>query len=145
MLYTVKSVQTLPENHRHQLLELFAEADFADTADGTQWLAAAVENSLAAVAAFDENDRLIGFARALGDNVSDCYIQDVAVRKEFRGQGIGKALVKALLDILKEKNIDWIGLIATPGKADFYRKLGFEVMEKHTPMRLAVEKSEKYD
>ena len=52
MLYTVKSVQTLSTDHRHQLLELFAEADFADTADGTQWLAAAVENSLAAVAAF---------------------------------------------------------------------------------------------
>lgn len=145
MLYTVKSVQTLSSQHQHQLLELFAEADFADTADGTQWLAAAVENSLAAVAAFDENDRLIGFARALGDQVSDCYIQDVAVRKELRGEGIGKALVKELLTLLQEKNIDWIGLIATPGNAEFYRKLGFEIMQNHTPMRFALEKSEKYD
>ena len=97
------------------------------------------------MAAFDESNRLIGFARALGDQVSDCYIQDVAVSKEFRGNGIGKALVKHILQSLKEKNIDWVGLIATPGKAEFYRKLGFEIMPEYTPMRLSVEKTEKYD
>lgn len=145
MNYSIKEVKTLEKQHQHQLLELFAEADFAEFSEDTQWLADAVNNSVTAVAAFDESNRLIGFARALGDQVSDCYIQDVAVSKEFRGNGIGKALVKHILQSLKEKNIDWVGLIATPGKAEFYRKLGFEIMPEYTPMRLSVEKTEKYD
>ena len=145
MNYSIKEVKTLEKQHQHQLLELFAEADFAEFSEDTQWLANAVNNSVTAVAAFDESNRLIGFARALGDQVSDCYIQDVAVSKEFRGNGIGKALVKHILQSLKEKNIDWVGLIATPGKAEFYRKLGFEIMPEYTPMRLSVEKTEKYD
>ena len=145
MNYSIKEVKTLEKQHQYQLLELFAEADFAEFSEDTQWLADAVNNSVTAVAAFDESNRLIGFARALGDQVSDCYIQDVAVSKEFRGNGIGKALVKHILQSLKEKNIDWVGLIATPGKAEFYRKLGFEIMPEYTPMRLSVEKTEKYD
>ena len=145
MNYSIKEVKTLEQQHQYQLLELFAEADFAEFSEDTQWLADAVNNSVTAVAAFDESNRLIGFARALGDQVSDCYIQDVAVSKEFRGNGIGKALVKHILQSLKEKNIDWVGLIATPGKAEFYRKLGFEIMPEYTPMRLSVEKTEKYD
>ena len=145
MNYSIKEVKTLEKPHQLQLLELFAEADFAEFSEDTQWLADAVNNSVTAVAAFDESNRLIGFARALGDQVSDCYIQDVAVSKEFRGNGIGKALVKHILQSLKEKNIDWVGLIATPGKAEFYRKLGFEIMPEYTPMRLSVEKTEKYD
>ena len=145
MDYSVKEIKTLSVSQQHQLLELFAEADFAEMSEDTQWLADAVNNSTAAVAAFDSDGRLIGFARALGDQISDCYIQDVAVRKELRGNGIGKALVKYILQILSEKKIDWVGLIATPGNAGFYRQLGFEVMPEHTTMSLSLEKTGKYD
>ena len=143
--YSVKSIKELSEKHRHQQLELFTEADFAEYTPDTQWLADAAANSTAAVGAFDNNDNLIGFARALGDQVSDCYIQDVTVDKRFRKNGIGKALVSELLRLLNEKNIDWVGLIATPGKAEFYRKLGFEIMQDYTPMRLIQKNSEKCD
>ena len=71
--------------------------------------------------------------------------QDVTVDKRFRKNGIGKALVSELLRLLNEKNIDWVGLIATPGKAEFYRKLGFEIMQDYTPMRLIQKNSEKCD
>ena len=139
--YSVKSLKELSAKHQQQLLALFAEVDFAEYTEDTQWIADAVANSVAAVGAFDSQDNLIGFARALGDQVSDCYIQDVAVDKNCRKNGIGKALVTALLKILEEKNIDWVGLIATPGKAEFYRKLGFEIMTDYTPMRLSQKKS----
>lgn len=136
MEHSVRTIKKLSLKHRRQLLELFAAADFADLADGMEWLNGAVTGSLVAVGAFDQNDDLIGFARALGDGVSDCYIQDVTVHPVCRKQGIGKELVEFLLAELAEKEIDWVGLIATPGKADFYRKLGFEAMQDHTPMRL---------
>ena len=143
--YSVKSLKELSAKHQQQLLELFAEVDFAEYTEDTQWIADAVANSVAAVGAFDNNGNLIGFARALGDQVSDCYIQDVTVDKRCRKNGIGKALVIELLQLLHEKNIDWVGLIATPGKAEFYRKLGFEIMPDYTPMRLMQKNSEKCD
>ena len=133
---TVKIITELNDREAAELLELFAGAEFAELTDGSEWLNAAVKGSMLAAGAFAPDGSLIGFARVLGDGNSDCYIQDVTVRSDCRKQGIGQALVKFLIAELRARNIDWIGLIATPGKADFYRKMGFEVMENHTPMRL---------
>ena len=117
-----------------ELITLFVQADFAGDDGDLQWLQDAVANSVAAVGALDENNSLIGFARALGDGVSDCYIQDVVVSKDHRRRGIGRKLVEFLLQELEARNIDWIGLIATPGNEEFYRSIGFEVLAEHTPM-----------
>lgn len=136
MQYRIEVVRNLTGHDARELLELFAEAEFADFADGFEWLQDAVAGSLEAVVARNEAGKIIGFARALGDGVSDCYIQDVAVRIDCRRNGIGKALINALLKRLRARQIDWVGLIAAPGKADFYRQLGFEVMADFTPMRL---------
>ena len=131
---TVKIITELNERKAAELLALFAGAEFAELSDGSEWLNAAVKGSMLAAGAFAPDGSLIGFARVLGDGTSDCYIQDVTVRSDCRKQGIGQQLVKFLIAELRARNIDWIGLIATPGKADFYRKMGFEVMENHTPM-----------
>ena len=136
MDFTLKIITELDNRTAAELLELFAGAEFAKLSDGSEWLNAAVKGSMLAAGAFAPDGSLIGFARVLGDGSSDCYIQDVTVRSDCRKQGIGQALVKFLIAELRARNIDWIGLIATPGKADFYRKMGFEVMENHTPMRL---------
>jgi len=40
--------------------------------------------------------KMIGMGRALSDLVSDAYIQDVAVLKEYRGKGIGKIIIQTL-------------------------------------------------
>ena len=80
------------------------------------------------------NDEMVGMGRLLSDGVSDGCIQDVAVLKEFQGLGIGKAIVKKLVDESLKLGIDWIQLIATPGNEKFYASLGFEVMTGHTPM-----------
>lgn len=119
------------------IFELFVQADFTEPATNFDWLSEAVKGSLTAVIAEDDTTgKVIGFARALGDGASDCYIQDAVVSGKYRNRGIGKKLVQFLLEELARKNIDWIGLIATPGKADFYRKLGFETMTDFTPMIL---------
>lgn len=136
MDFTLKIITELDNRTAAELLELFAGAEFAELSDGSEWLNAAVKGSMLAAGAFAPDGSLIGFARVLGDGSSDCYIQDVTVRSDCRKQGIGQNLVKFLIAELRARNIDWIGLIATPGKADFYRKMGFEVMENHTPMRL---------
>lgn len=80
------------------------------------------------------DDEMVGMGRLLSDGVSDGCIQDVAVIKEYQGHGIGRAIVKTLVEESLKLGIDWIQLIAAPGNENFYKSLGFEVMQNHTPM-----------
>jgi ribosomal protein S18 acetylase RimI-like enzyme len=90
--------------------------------------------------AFD-NGKMIGMGRAVSDGASDAFIQDVTVLGEYRGQGIGKQIVNFVISDLKQKGIDWIGLIACPRTETFYAELGFKPMERHIPMLLEITKS----
>lgn len=92
-----------------------------------------VSQSTIFAAAFINNE-MVGMGRLISDGVSDGCIQDVAVLKEFQGLGIGRAIVKTLVEKSLNLGIDWIQLIATPGNEKFYKSLGFEVMHDHTPM-----------
>ena len=94
-----------------------------------------VSNSTCFVGAFD-NDRMIGMGRAVSDNVSDAYIQDIVVLDEYRRRGIGGEIVKVLIRELKAKGIDWIGLIGEPGTEQFYTRFGFETLKGFVPMKL---------
>ena len=91
------------------------------------------QNSTLFAGAFIDNE-MVGMGRLLSDGVSDGCIQDVAVIKEFQGLGIGRAIVKKIVEESLKRGIDWIQLIATPGNEKFYSSLGFEPMQNHTPM-----------
>ena len=67
--------------------------------------------------------------RAISDGVSDAYIQDMVVLPEYRGRGIGGAILRRILELCREHGIRWIALIAEGGTGDFYRRLGFGVEE----------------
>ena len=56
-------------------------------------------------------------------------IEDVAVDKNHRGKGIGKSLVKKLIEIGKQKNCDKIVLNTSEKNSKFYEKIGFEKNE----------------
>lgn len=75
-----------------------------------------------AVVAVD-GTRVVGFARALCDEVSNGYISMVAVTPEMRGRGIGRELVRQL--IKDDTGITWI-LRAGHGSERFWEKLGFQ-------------------
>jgi len=77
---------------------------------------------------------IAGMARAISDRAGDAYLQDVAVLKQERGSGLGKALVAALCRRLKRDGIDWIGLIAQDKSDPFYKKLGFVILQNAAPM-----------
>jgi ribosomal protein S18 acetylase RimI-like enzyme len=66
------------------------------TADRVR-LAQLVRGSLYVVSAWD-GDRLAGFARAISDGASNAYISTVAVLLEYQKRGIGRELIRRLLD-----------------------------------------------
>jgi predicted N-acetyltransferase YhbS len=84
-----------------------------------------MENASRTVVAFD-GEKVVGFARALCDDVSNGYIGTVAVAQDFRRQGIGRELVRRLTGDNPE--ITWV-LRAGRGSAEFWKKMGFTVSE----------------
>jgi ribosomal protein S18 acetylase RimI-like enzyme len=80
-----------------------------------------MKNTSRAIVAVD-NSRVVGFARALCDEVSNGYISMVAVAADRRGQGIGRELVRRL--IKDDSGITWV-LRAGRGSNGFWEKMGF--------------------
>lgn len=95
---------------------------------------AMVRNSFCFLLAREPGGRAVGMGRVISDGVSDAYIQDVVVERALRGRGIGREIVRRLVDRCREAGIDWIGLVAEPGTEAFYEPLGFATMEGHRPM-----------
>lgn len=99
-----------------------------------------IEGSFAfAVVVDKDSGKAIGMGRIISDGVSDAYIQDLVILPEYRGYGIGKKLVDALLKHCLSKGLLWIGLIAEPDQDAFYSTLGFKHMKNYIPMKYQME------
>lgn len=82
----------------------------------------AIENSLCFGVYRD--DRQIGFARVVSDRATFAYIGDVYILKEFRGRGLSKKLMKAMLAHPDLQNLRrWI--LATKDAHGLYEQFGF--------------------
>ena len=53
------------------------------------------------------------------------FIQDIIIKEEFRGKGLGKLLINKLIQESKEKNCYKIILNCNPDVSQFYQKIGF--------------------
>ena len=71
------------------------------------------------------NGQPVGFGRAISDGAYQAAVYEMAVVPEFQKQGIGAHIMRAILDRLPGCNVI---LYASPGKEDFYRKLGLRRM-----------------
>jgi GNAT superfamily N-acetyltransferase len=68
-------------------------------------------------------DDLVGAGRALADGLDCAYIADVAVHPEHQGRGLGKAIMRRLVEL--SQGHKKIILYANPGTEGFYGDLGF--------------------
>ena len=73
-----------------------------------------------------DGSRIVGFARALCDEVSNGYISMVGVAADKRGQGIGCELVRQL--VKEDAGITWV-LRAGRGSSGFWESMGFTLSE----------------
>ena len=95
-----------------------------------------IKGSFAFALAIDKKSKkALGMGRLISDGVSDAYIQDLVILSDYRDKGIGRKIVKTLIDYCKKKGIHWIGLIAEPNQEGFYSSLGFKQMKKYVPMK----------
>ena len=82
-------------------------------------------NSMFHIFLYDD-DRIIGVGRALADGFDCSYICDIALHPDYQGTGLGKEIVKRLVDM--SRGHKKIILYSNPGKEGFYAKLGFKKM-----------------
>jgi RimJ/RimL family protein N-acetyltransferase len=71
------------------------------------------------------------------------YLEDLYIQPQYRGHGIGKALLKELAKIAAERGygrMEWSCLDWNQPSIDFYRSLGAEAMSDWTAYRLSEEK-----
>ena len=127
-------LRNLQPKEQRELLALYCDAEWVDPEDPGDFLRKAAAGSTVFLVARDseDNQRIVGCARAISDGVSDAYIQDVTVNRNYRKQGIGGELVRRVAAALQTRGIDWIALVGQPGTEHFYRELGFRAEPGHT-------------
>lgn len=134
------SVRIVRRVNGGELIRLYKEAGWwkPEYPESAAYAASLVRNSFCFAGAFYKK-RLVGMGRSFSDGTGDAYIQDVTVLKEFQGKGLGKKIVLTIVDYLRRRGIDWIGLISEPGLKRFYHELGFRAMKGYVPMTWAAD------
>ncbi|MGG4436404.1 GNAT family N-acetyltransferase [Priestia megaterium] len=84
------------------------------------------QSSNVVAVAYDEN-KIVGFGRALSDGVFNAAIYDVVVDKHYQNQGIGQQIIENLLAQLND--VSCVHLVSTAGNEELYRKAGFRKMK----------------
>ncbi len=74
--------------------------------------------------------RLVGFARCTGDGIIEATIWDVAVNPVYQGLGLGKELMKYILQELKKIGISRVTLFADAEVVSFYKRQGWVLEPK---------------
>ncbi|MGH2645030.1 MAG: GNAT family N-acetyltransferase [Chitinophagaceae bacterium] len=74
-----------------------------------------------------DGEKLVGIARSLTDFCYCCYLSDLAVRKEYQKQGIGKELIRLTKEKIGEQTM--LLLLSAPTAMEYYSKVGFQKMD----------------
>ena len=108
-----------------EVLPLYEAVEWTNYTQHPTMLKAAYENSLHILAALNEEGKLLGVLRAVGDGASILFIQDILVYPAYQHQGIGTALLQKTLE--KYKDVYQIQLATDDSKktVSFYESNGF--------------------
>lgn len=85
-----------------EIFPLYEAVGWTNYTSNLVMLQNALEHSLFILTARDEEGKLIGFLRAVGDGYSILYIQDIIVLPEYQRQGIGTQLLRQTLEYFNE-------------------------------------------
>ena len=107
-----------------EIQNLYSQVGWTAYTDNMRALEQGFQNSLLVLAAY-EGDALLGIVRVVGDGFTIILIQDILVYPNYQRQGIGTALLRAVLDRYSDVRQVQLATDNTPKTIAFYRSLGF--------------------
>lgn len=120
--FTVLAGNPVPDS---EVLALYESVGWTAYTREPDKLFSAIRGSSFVVTAWAAGGGLVGLARAVSDDATICYVQDILVDPAFRKAGAGRAL----LDAVKKRyeHVRQLVLITDnePGQRAFYEALGF--------------------
>src|SRR5215204_221560 len=108
---------------RDELVELYGSVGWSAYIADPDTLMRAVEGSSLVVTARRDGG-LVGLARAISDDATICYLQDILVVPEGQRCGIGAALLRAVLDRYSGVRQKVLLTDDEPRQRAFYESLG---------------------
>ena len=107
------------------VLPLYEAVGWTNYTTKPEMLEVAYKNTLHVLAALNDEGKLVGILRAVGDGASIVFIQDILVTPEYQHQGIGTKLLQMTLE--KYKNVYQIQLATDDSTktVSFYESNGF--------------------
>jgi predicted N-acetyltransferase YhbS len=85
-----------------------------------------LDHSNLTISAWD-GEQLVGVARSFSDFCYATYLSDLAIRKEYQHQSIGKQLIALTRQAVGDGSM--LLLLSAPDAMEYYPKVGFEKVE----------------
>lgn len=87
-----------------------------------------LDNSLYTMVAYKDG-KAVGMGRIVGDGAIICYVQDLIIRPEVQGEGIGGLILESLKSFVINTGFEgttmMFDLMCAKGREPFYKKHGF--------------------
>jgi len=133
--FTLSLVPGFDSSQRDALRDLYDAVGWSTYTQDLNRLVTAVEGSHFVVTVWDD-ECLVGLARALSDDVSIAYIQDILVRPSHQRMGVGRALVNSILERYSHVRQKVLLTDDRPEQHQFYRSLSFHNTRELVETRL---------
>lgn len=119
------TIREYTEFDLREIMNLYSSAGWVNYTRNPQVLVSAYKNSLLTLGAYDEDDKLVGIIRVVGDGASIVFVQDLLVLPEYRRRGIGSRLLDHV--IRHYNDVYQMELLTddNPETTAFYRSHGF--------------------
>ncbi|MBX3311216.1 MAG: GNAT family N-acetyltransferase [Cryobacterium sp.] len=129
-------VATAADLNEPEVRELYNSVGWSAYTKEPSRLWRALENSTCVVVARDTVGDLVGLARAISDDATICYVQDLLVHPDFQRRGVGRGLLQKLL--ARFDDLRQVVLITDddPEQRKFYEALGLIEGADFTPTPL---------
>lgn len=122
---------------KSELLALYGSVGWTAYTNEPEVLERAVRKSSFVVTARADG-ALVGLARAMSDDETICYVQDILVHPSFHRSGVGRQLLAAVMDRFAHVRQTVLLTDNEPGQRAFYESQGFIEVGDSKPHALRV-------
>lgn len=121
-------IQNLRSGRENEILRLYEAVGWTAYLSQPERIKPAFDHSLCVLELCDEQDRLMGFVREVGDGETILHIQDLIVDPSIQNQGWGTLLLKTMSDRYPQVRQKILLSDDVAETLRFYRRLGWQLV-----------------